>query len=152
MVRTSATFAVLLIFVFVSAAVVQDKQEGKQEKGKDSKQKGKLVIPADDDNAVARRDYMRTKMMFTQNVYTGLTMGDLKKIEAAVKEIVTITKGEKWVSIDNDTYRKLTAEFETTAERLQEAVKSKNLDAIALRYYQMSTSCFDCHKFRRRSS
>ena len=33
-----------------------------------------------------------------------------------------------------------------------EAVKTKNLDAIALRYYNMSTSCFDCHQHIRQAS
>ncbi len=134
----------ILISIFASSFVIQEKQD-QEKKKKDDKQE-RLVLPADDDNAVARRDYMRTKMMFTQNVYAGLISGDLKKIDAAVKEIVLITKGEKWITFDNPKYKKLTEEFETTTKRLAEAVKSKNLDAIALRYYQMSTNCFDCHK------
>jgi hypothetical protein len=110
-----------------------------------------IVIPADDTGASARRDFMRTKLMFSQNVFEGLTTGDFDAIERAVEEVQNITEGSQWVAIDNDVYRKLTEEFKTTTKRLMAAAKTKNLDATALRYYNMSTSCIDCHNHIRQA-
>lgn len=110
-----------------------------------------IVIPADDTGAQARRDFMRTKLMFTQNIFAGLTTGDFEAIERAVEEVQNVTSGEQWVTIDNDKYRKLTEEFKTSTSRLMQAVKSRNLDATALRYYNLSTNCIDCHKHIRQA-
>ena len=89
---------------------------------------------------------MRTKLLFTQNIFEGLTTGDFDAIETAIKEVQGVTEGEQWIAIDNEKYRKLTEEFTTSTKRLMEAAKSKNIDATALRYYELSTRCIDCHK------
>lgn len=106
----------------------------------------RIVLPADDENAVARRDFMRTKLVYTQNVFRGLTTGDFKLIKEGIREVSEITKGEAWVALDDDQYRKLTEEFKTTIKRLSEAAESGNLEATSLRFYNMSTSCIDCHQ------
>jgi hypothetical protein len=106
----------------------------------------RLTLPLQDDNAVSRRDFMRTKLLYTQNIFEGLTTGDFKGIETAIEEVQRVTEGEQWIAIDNDNYRKLTEEFKTSTRRLMTAAKSKNIDATALRYYEMSTRCIDCHK------
>lgn len=121
---------------------IQNQEQDKQ----DPQDKDRIVIPADDDKSVERRDFMRIKLLATQNIFEGLTTGKLSQIEEGINEVKGITEGERWVAIDNDYYRKLTDDFVTTTKRLTEAAESKNLDAIALRFYQMSTSCIDCHK------
>ena len=109
-----------------------------------------ITLPEQDPDSISRRDFMRTKLMYSQNIFEGLTTGDFNTIETAVKEVQMVTEGEQWVAIDNDQYRKLTEEFKTSTRRLAEAAKSKNLDATALRFYAMSNSCIDCHKHIRR--
>ena len=126
---------------FVACLIVQDQDSAKQEK----KQDDKIVIPGDGENAIARRDFMRTKLMYSQNIFEGLTTGDFELINAGIMEVNGITEAEKWIEIDNDDYRKLTEDFKTSVKRLQAAAESENIEATALRYYQMSTSCIDCH-------
>ncbi|MFT5304422.1 MAG: hypothetical protein ACI87E_000790 [Mariniblastus sp.] len=111
----------------------------------------KIRIPINDEHGISRRDFMRTKLMYSQNVFEGLTTGNFDLIKAGVKEVQAITEGEKWVEVDNDQYRKLTEDFKTATKRLSEAAASGNLEATALRYYQMSTSCIDCHKHIRKT-
>jgi len=132
------------ILVAIPFAIQDQDNEKKQDPDR-------IVIPSDDDNAVARRDFMRTKLMFSQKVFEGLTTGNFDLIKTGVKEIEGITEGEKWVAIDNDFYRKLTEEFKTTTKRLKEAAESGNIEATAMRYYQMSTSCIDCHQHIRKA-
>lgn len=111
-----------------------------------------IVIPQDDENAVQRRDFMRTKLLYSQNIFEGLTTGNFALIKEGIEEVQGITEGEEWVAIDNDLYRKLTEDFKTTTRRLSEAAESGNIEAVALRYYQMSTSCIDCHKHIRKAA
>ncbi len=110
----------------------------------------KVEIPIDDENAVARRDFMRTKLLYSQNIFEGLTTGNFKLIKDGIREVDNITAAQQWVEIDDDRYRKMTEDFKTTTRRLAEAAESGNIDATALRYYQMSTSCIDCHKHIRK--
>ncbi len=84
--------------------------------------------------------------MYSQNIFEGLTTGKFRLIKEGINEIKGITQGEKWVSVDDERYRKLTEDFNTAIKRLSSAVESENLEAVALRYYQMSTSCIDCHR------
>ena len=106
----------------------------------------RVTLPLQDEDAMSRRDFMRTKLLYTQNIFEGLTTGDFKAIETAVEEVQRVTEGEQWIAIDNENYRKLTEEFTTSTKRLMNAAKTKNIDATALRYYEMSTRCIDCHK------
>lgn len=143
------SFSVICLVVF-SAATPAFFQV--QEKSKSLQEDEKLVLPFDDENAVARRDFMRTKLLYSQNIFHGLTTGDFKMIKASIKEVSEITEGESWVAIDNEKYRKLTEDFKTTIDRLSEAAESGNLEATALRYYNMSTSCIDCHRHIREAN
>jgi hypothetical protein len=136
-------FSMLLVVALVSTTLAF--QENQQEKNR-------IVIPHDDENTIARRDFMRSKLLYAQNIFAGLTAGDFMRIKAGIKEVQGITEGEKWVAIDNDLYRKLTEDFKTTTQRLSDAAESGNLEAVALRYYQMSTSCIDCHKHIREAA
>jgi cytochrome c556 len=110
-----------------------------------------IVIPADDTGAMSRRDFMRTKLLYSQNIFEGLTTGNFDAIEKAIEEVQSITSAEQWVAIDNAKYRQLTEEFKTSTKRLKEAAKTKNLDATALRFYNLSTSCIDCHNHIRQA-
>ncbi len=121
-------------------------QDELPQKNQNQDEEERILIPADGENAVARRDFMRTKLMYTKNIFEGLTLGDFEAVEQGINEVKMITEGEQWIAIDNAEYRKLTAEFRTSADRLLRAAKTKNSDATALRFYEMSTRCIDCHK------
>lgn len=139
-------FTATVVLAIASILLVrQDPEEKKQDDDQT------IVVPSDDTGAVSRRDFMRTKLRFSQEIFEGLTTGDLKKIDDAIDEVQHITTASQWVEIDNDFYRKLTQDFKTSTKRLKEASKTKNLDAIALRFYNMSTNCIDCHKHIRQA-
>ena len=111
-----------------------------------------IVIPADDqENVVARRDFMRAKLMYTQNILEGLTRADFELVDSGIDELDGVTDAANWVEIDHEKYRELTREFKTTVSRLKQAAQTRNLDATAMRYYQMSTSCIDCHTHVRKA-
>lgn len=111
----------------------------------------KIEVPAEGPDAIARRDSMRSKLMYSQNIFEGLTTGDFGLIRSGLNDIHAITEGETWIEVDDERYIKLTEDFKTTIKRLADAADTGNIDAAALRYYQMSTSCIDCHKHIRKA-
>jgi hypothetical protein len=104
------------------------------------------AIPEQDEAAMARRDFMRTKLMYTQNILEGLTTRNFRMIDAAIRNIEMITSGEQWVALDSDAYRELTADFQKSVKRLKQAAATKNVEATALRFYDVSNRCIDCHQ------
>lgn len=146
-----------------AASFALQEQEGKtdqprtqpkvqQDQEKDKPKKKRIVIPGDDDNAFARRDFMRIKMQSSQFILEGLTTNDFTLVNKGIKQIKDMTKSEKWVAIDNKFYRELVDDFEAATEKLEAAAKTGNIDAAAMRYFQLSTQCIDCHKHIREAA
>ena len=131
-------------FILISSVVIMSFPIAFQQESK-PKTEGKIVVQDQDPDSIARRDFMRTKLMYSQNIFEGLTRGDFKLIKAGIKEVQTVTEGEQWIAIDNEQYKRLTEDFETATKRLKDAAETGNIEATALRYYQLSTSCIDCH-------
>jgi len=108
-----------------------------------------VVEESDPDSA--RRDFMRTKLMYSQNILEGLTTDDFKEIQAAVRELQRVTDGEQWLVVDAKEYRQHSDDFKKSLRRLQEAAATKNIDATALRFHELSLRCIDCHKHVRKA-
>jgi hypothetical protein len=135
--------SVLLLMVLFSlpfAVLVPSPQE------QDTPKKQEQITPQQDETAVQRRDFMRTKLMYTQNIFEGLTTRDFELIRQGIAEVEQVTEAQEWIAIDSDAYRRLTSEFNSAVEKLKAAAESENVDAIALRFYDVSTRCIDCHQ------
>ena len=126
----------VLVFLFSGIAMAwQQQEEGR-----------KKAMPQDSD-MIARRDFMRSKLMYSQLILEGLTTDDFEMIEKAIENLKMVTEGEMWVAFDDDAkYRDLTNDFKKATTRLKDGADSDNLDATAMRFYQMNTTCIDCHK------
>ena len=145
MTRYSILPVLFLTVATVLARLVQGGSSSAQQEQEDRKNR-----PAQDSDAIARRDFMRTKLLYTQNIFEGLTIGNWKAIQEAIEDVQAVTDGEQWVAIDDEDYRKLTEEFKTATDRLKTAAESKTIEATALRFYELSTRCIDCHQHIRR--
>ena len=105
-----------------------------------------LRAHAQDEDSKARRDFMRVKMMYSSNILEGLTNKDFKLIEESANEIIGITSAEKWLVVDSMEYRRQSEELKTAAEKLKKEAKNKNLEGAALRFFDMTLKCIDCHE------
>ncbi len=124
-------------------------QDGKQqlETGPQENEKPK-TLPMNQDS-IGRRDYMRVKLMFTQNIIEGLTMKNFETIRQAGEEIRTVTEGAAWNAVDSDEYRFQSREFQRSVESLIKAAETGNIEATTLRFFGMTTKCVDCHEHLR---
>ena len=106
----------------------------------------KTANPHDPD-LIAQRDFMRSKLMYSQLMLEGLTTADFAMVNEAIANMKAVAGGEMWVAIDDDPdYRDLTQDFQQAIDRLQKAADTNNIDATTMRFYQLNTTCIDCHK------
>ena len=111
-----------------------------------------LRAHAQDEDSKARRDFMRVKLMYTSNIVEGLTNKDFKLVEESANEIIGITAAEKWLAVDSMEYRRQSTELKNAAEKLKKEAKNKNLEGVALRFFDMTLKCIDCHEHIRELS
>ncbi|MDG2013255.1 MAG: hypothetical protein P8J33_07100 [Pirellulaceae bacterium] len=111
---------------------------------------GPRVVLPQDAIVTAQRDFMRSKLMYSQLILEGLTTHNFDMIHEAIANMKMVTEGELWVTVDDDPeYIELTQAFKKAAVRLQEAVDTKSVDGTAMRFYQLNTTCIDCHQYIR---
>jgi hypothetical protein len=121
----------LLAFCYQDTELPSAKQDG-------------ILVPQE--GAVERRDFMRTKLMFTQNIFEGLTIREFDLVNRGIQELEGVLGAEQWVTIDNEEYQAQVEAFRTALQRLRKAAETKNIEATAFRFYEMTTRCIDCHQ------
>lgn len=96
---------------------------------------------------VTREIFMRGKLASNQKIVEGLTTKDFELIHQGALEVKLLVKGQHWFVIDTAEYKRFSQEMEYAADKLQTAAKQKNMDAAALRYFGLTMSCLDCHRY-----
>ena len=104
-----------------------------------------------DQDSLSRRDFMRTKLNYTQNILEGLTTRDFGLIISGAEEVERITQAEAWNSNDFADYQKISDELRSVASHLKKAGQKSNLEAAALRYFELTMKCMDCHQYLRKA-
>ncbi len=106
------------------------------------------ILPQD---SAARRDYMRTKLTFSQAIVEGLTVKNFDTINTAATEIRNVTEGEMWLVHKTPEYNRYSDEMKRSVEELIHAAEEKNLEGSALRFFDVTLKCIDCHEYLRRN-
>jgi hypothetical protein len=89
---------------------------------------------------------MQRKLIHAQRVLEGIALGDFDKIGDHAKELMDLSKRAEFGVLKTPQYVLHTNEFRRAVEDMQKGVKTKNLDAAALAYVDMTMSCVKCHK------
>jgi hypothetical protein len=82
----------------------------------------------------SRRDFMRTKLLFCQNIMEGITTRNFALIEEGAAEVRKITEAEQWLAADTAEYKHFSEDLRGIADRIAAAARDKNLDAVAFRH------------------
>jgi hypothetical protein len=128
----------IVVLVSIAGVVIGSLWAGSQEE-----------IPQQDQ--IARRDYMRAKLTFAQAMVEGLSIKNFETLNAAATEIRNITEGEMWMVHDTPEYNRYSDELKRSAEELIKAAEENNLDSCALRFFDLTLKCIDCHEYLRRA-
>lgn len=105
--------------------------------------------PQEPGEELTLEEFMQIKLLRSQDVMEGMATRDFTLISEAARDLQRLTEASKWAAHNSPEYAGLTTEFQTAIGRLQRAAKEENLEAVALRFYDMSTRCIDCHEHLR---
>lgn len=122
-----------LIVIAVAAAVAV----GSSGRGQEKQQPAKL------------RDFMRRKLDHSQKALEGIVVQDFDMIAKSAQEMSLLSLDASWQVLQTPEYFQRSNEFRRTANALDRNAVEKNLDGAALSYIQLTTQCFDCHKYVR---
>lgn len=101
----------------------------------------------DDIKTAARKAFMRGKLTSNQKIVEGLSTKNYDMIREGADAVMALTKGQHWFVLDSPEYKSYSEDMTIAARRLHEAAGEKNLDAAALRYFDLTLACLDCHRY-----
>lgn len=110
-----------------------------------------LTAQEQDPDVIAQRDFMRTKLMYTQNIVEGLSTGRFALIASSADEIQRITEAGIWTANNTPEFVRWSNELRETAGHLKKAADKGNLEAATLRYFELTLKCIDCHQHLRKA-
>lgn len=96
---------------------------------------------------MARKAFMRGKLASNQKIVEGLSVKNFGLIAEGAEEIKALVKGQHWFVLRTPEYQSYSAEMQVAAGRLVQAAENRNLEAAALRYFDLTLNCLDCHGY-----
>lgn len=94
-------------------------------------------------------DFMRAKLVHSQNVVEGLVRGDFDKIAKGAQEMSLLSLAETWQVLQTPQYIEFSKKFRNSANALSESARKKNLDQATKDYNVVLQRCVECHKYLR---
>ena len=90
--------------------------------------------------------FMRKKLESSSTILEGLTVEDSEMIVRGAKDLLQLSKVEKWQVFVDSEYREYSDGFRTNVKKLEEAGKKGNFDNAALQWFDTMKSCVECHQ------
>jgi hypothetical protein len=118
------------------AAEVQDSQQATGE-----------ADSQDSIKASARKTFMRGKLQSNQMIVEGLATKNFEMIAAGATSVTLLVKGQHWFVLDTAEYKRFSEDMELAATQLHAAAKAQNMEGAALRYFDLTLNCIDCHRY-----
>jgi hypothetical protein len=94
-------------------------------------------------------DFMRAKLVHSQNVVEGLVRADFDKIAKGAQELSLLSLAENWQVLQTPQYIEFSKKFRKSADSLSESARKKNLDQATKDYNIVLQRCVECHKYLR---
>ena len=112
----------------------------------------RVAAAADDELKpdVSLNAFMRKKLDSSSTILEGLTVEDSELIVRGAKELLQLSKVEKWQVFADSEYREYSDDFRTNVKKLEEAAKKGNFDNAALQWFDTMKGCIECHQHVRR--
>ncbi len=102
----------------------------------------KTVEPAKKDPL---ETFMRKKLDASSKIMEGLCLEDAALIKEGADALGAMSKVEIWNVLRDADYREHSREFRDNAAKLSAAAEAGDFDKAALRWFDVTMSCIDCH-------
>jgi hypothetical protein len=109
----------------------------------------KAATPAPDDHD----GWMKLKLVSSQQVFEGLTMGEFKQVENSARRMLVLNLLEQWAKrkefAKQSEYRGQLNAFEYSVKELVRHAEDHDTEGALAAYVEMSRSCVRCHELIR---
>jgi hypothetical protein len=92
------------------------------------------------------KELMADKLKNGQLLLEGMALGDFDKISRSAERLIQISKTAEWFVYRTPRYELHTNEFRRAVETVIQKARDRNLDGVALGYFDMTMSCVRCHQ------
>lgn len=92
------------------------------------------------------KEVMTEKLKNSQLLLEGLAISDFNKVSQAAERLLRLSKTAEWFVHRTPRYEMHTNEFRRAAETVIDKARARNLDGVALAYFDLTFSCIRCHQ------
>ncbi len=96
------------------------------------------------------KPFMQMKLEPAKQILEGIATEDFDLIDRSAQKISALTFDESWMTIQTQSYRQHSKDFQRSIQVISDAARDKNLDAATLGYMQMTLYCVQCHRSLRK--
>jgi cytochrome c556 len=89
---------------------------------------------------------MREKLGHSQKILAAILTSNFALLDTESAALAKATEAPAWAALKGPEYQKQSEGFLKALRELRDAAKAHDLDAAALRYNALTTSCFGCHR------
>jgi hypothetical protein len=93
------------------------------------------------------RQLMEAKLKNSQLLLEGMALADFGKMTRSAEKLLQITRTDEWMVINTKKYKTISNEFQRAAENVLAKARAKNLDGVALGYFDLTRACLRCHQY-----
>ncbi len=93
---------------------------------------------------------MERKLLSANRVLAGIAREDFKEIAQQAQRLRLLSQEAGWNVLQTPEYLRLSKDFRSTTEQLEEAAERNNIDAVGLAFIKLSIGCIDCHRYARK--
>jgi hypothetical protein len=72
---------------------------------------------------------------------------DFALVREGAQGVTALVKGQHWFVLNTPEYNDYSKNMEQAAQRLVKAADNNNIEAAALRYFDLTLNCIDCHRY-----
>ena len=143
--RFTLITTLLVVTVVAMAVVAADKDKKKSKEGDDAPVASKKETEAD--------RWMHAKLNYAQQIFAGLTEGDLEVVKKRAQLMAVVNVLEDWVKKSDfkkkSDYQGQLNAFEFANKELIRQADDENIDGALEAWLKLSRSCVECHKLIR---
>ncbi len=99
-----------------------------------------------DKNRTPLQTFMHQKLDSSSKILEGLCQEDASLIKEGASEMAELSKAELWNVLTDPDYREYSREFRDNTVRLSKAADEGDFDKAALRWFDVTIACMDCHE------
>jgi hypothetical protein len=97
--------------------------------------------------APGTKNVMREKLVHSQRILEAILSSNFALLEQETDALAKTTQSPAWTALRAPEYLKQSEAFLRVLRELSAAAKNRDLDGAAVRYNELITSCFACHRY-----